>query len=352
MKILYLLPDLGYSSAARQVSLIAPALDPARFTPQVAVLGRAGPLAGPLLAAGIRVHELSESKAAGLRSMARLERLIRDEEPDVIHAWRLPAMRAVCALRFGKRKSAIRFFVSEPQRGGRWNPLDFWFLARADRVFAEPGQAKALHRPGMDSGKVNEIPMAVAPPIAKAAGPEFPTDARVILCVGNLTANHGFRDAIWSFDVLKFVFPDTHLIVIGDGPERERLEQFGRSIGQADFRVRFLPARPDAAALMPAAVAVWVPSRKPCGFQVALEAQAAGVPVLATRLPGLEVLVEDGVTGLLVPPGDPVALARQTRTVLENPDLARRLTAAGRERIASRHAVSDVARRWAEAYSG
>src|SRR2546423_826934 len=58
----------------------------------------------------------------------------------------------------------------------------------------------------------------------------LPPSARLIVCVGALTPAHGFRDAVWGFDVLRYACPELHLVIVGDGPERTNLERFGRAI--------------------------------------------------------------------------------------------------------------------------
>src|SRR3954469_2297001 len=119
MRVLHLLPDLGYSAAARRVSRLAPALPRDRFTPHVAVLGRAGPFAEPLRAAGVPVHELA-GRPADPRALLRLYRLLRELRPDVVHTWRLPAARAAAPLAF----AMPRLIVSAADRGGRSVVLD------------------------------------------------------------------------------------------------------------------------------------------------------------------------------------------------------------------------------------
>lgn len=64
-----------------------------------------------------------------------------------------------------------------------------------------------------------------------------------------------------------------------------------------------------------------------------MEALAAGVPAVATRIAGIPELIEDGVTGLLVPPGEPTATAEAVRRLLEDPELRNRIAAAGREKV-------------------
>jgi glycosyltransferase involved in cell wall biosynthesis len=345
VRLLFLLPDFGYHAAARQVALLAPVLRsltlPARPEVHAAALGDEGPLAAPLRAAGVPVHALGTGRRFGLAPWARLRRLVAGLRPDVVHAWRLPALRAAGALAALGRLRGRRPFglvVSEPRRGGRWTALDRQLLKLADAV----------------AGTSAELPPAVGPPAPGASPPPdvpLPPGARLVACVGALAPAHGFRDAVWAADILKYAVPDLHLAIVGDGPERVRLRPFIDRVNKARAE-EFLylwPPRPDVAALLARAEVVWVPSRSECGRQVLLEAQAAGRPVVASALPGLATLVEDGGTGLLVPPGDPPALARQTRRLLDDPELARRLGSAARQ-AAAWHVPERVAPAYAALY--
>jgi glycosyltransferase involved in cell wall biosynthesis len=85
-----------------------------------------------------------------------------------------------------------------------------------------------------------------------------------------------------------------------------------------------------------------VPSLTDRGRSVAAEAMLAGRPVVASRWPGLAEVVADGLTGYLVPPDDKAALARQTRPLLENAELRRRLGAAGRQRAIAQFSVQGL----------
>jgi glycosyltransferase involved in cell wall biosynthesis len=84
---------------------------------------------------------------------------------------------------------------------------------------------------------------------------------------------------------------------------------------------------------------VWLPSRADRGATSALEAMAAGRPVVASRWPGLAEVVADGETGVLVPPGDKAALARETRLLLDDSERRRRMGEAGQRRAADRFSV-------------
>jgi glycosyltransferase involved in cell wall biosynthesis len=115
------------------------------------------------------------------------------------------------------------------------------------------------------------------------------------------------------------LYQNLHLILAGGGSDRGRVGDFARSIG-VGRQIHLTGPRPDLGPLLARAEVVWVPSLRRGGVGAALEAMAAGRPVVASRVPGLNEVVCDGETGYLVPPGDKPALARQTRLLLDDPD--------------------------------
>jgi glycosyltransferase involved in cell wall biosynthesis len=173
-------------------------------------------------------------------------------------------------------------------------------------------------------------------------------NSRWLLCIGPLEMHKGFKDAIWAFNILGYLYPDLHLLLVGDGPDRVRLERFAPTY--FPDRVLLLGAQADIRGLLAHAEAIWIPSHRLGGINVALEAMAAGKPVVASHLPALAEVVVNGETGFLLPPGDKVGFARQTRLLLENVDLRYRLGESGRRRVESRHSVSQLAQRFAELY--
>jgi glycosyltransferase involved in cell wall biosynthesis len=124
-------------------------------------------------------------------------------------------------------------------------------------------------------------------------------------------------------------------VLFGDGPLRESL---ARRIAAKGFDGRFIMAgfRSDLDRLLPHLDLLVLPSHSEGLPNVALEAQAAGVPVVATAVGGTPEVIEDGQTGFLVPPGDPAALAERIGRLLIDPALRARFAAAGRERVAAR----------------
>jgi glycosyltransferase involved in cell wall biosynthesis len=178
-----------------------------------------------------------------------------------------------------------------------------------------------------------------------------PADAgRVLLGVGPLIGHKGFRDAVWTFDILHFLYDDLQLVLAGEGPDRPRVEEFAR-ITRTNRRIRFTGPLTDLAALRRRAVLAWVPGRAG-GVQAALEAMAAGLPVVASRTPRLAEVVAHGETGLLAGPGDKADFARQTRSLLEDAARCRALGEAGQRRVAERFAPGPMAEACVRAYGG
>lgn len=348
-KIVYLLPDLQYSSATQQVRAVVLAGVVAGPECAVASLGGDGPAAAWFRELGVSVSLLSPTPELPVASAVRLETLLREFQPGTVHVWHLPSLRTYTAARLFKTGTGPRLIVSEPFRGARWTPLDRWLIGKAAAVTtSDVGQTARYHAERLDARRHREIPLAVVPPGPVASPLDMPADARMVIGVGRLTPEHGFRDALWALDVLKFVYPKLYFVLIGDGPERERLQRFSRQIGGDDHRARFVPERADAVALLPTAEVAWVPSRKPCGFQVALDAMAAGVPVVAVGQPGMAELLGDA--GLIAPVGDPVEFAKISRRLLDDPDLRQSCGDAGRARVEANHSINAVAELWRAVY--
>lgn len=171
--------------------------------------------------------------------------------------------------------------------------------------------------------------------VGALAGAEARSDlppGRRILWVNRLDAQKGFPVAVAAFSKVLGEIPDAVLVVVGEGKDREAL---GLLTQDTRARVDMRGAVPnDQVPSYLAASEVFVsPAVGQESFGIALvEAMAAGLPVVATDIPGYREVVSNGVEGLLVPPRDPEALAAGLVTALTEPGLAKRLGEAGRER--------------------
>jgi phosphatidyl-myo-inositol alpha-mannosyltransferase len=198
-------------------------------------------------------------------------------------------------------------------------------VSEAARRFAEP-------RVG---GPFEIVPNGVETARFATAEPTGRPSGTTLLFVGRLDRRKGFPIAVAAFGRLARTRPELRLLVAGDGPERSAVEALPTDLRR---RVTMLGAVPNEAVPRYHATSdVYVgPAIGGESFGVVLvEAMAAGLPVVASDVPGYDEVVRDGVDGLLVPPGDADALADALGRVLDDPAMARRLGETGRARAAT-----------------
>ncbi len=173
------------------------------------------------------------------------------------------------------------------------------------------------------------------------------TGGRPILFVGRLRLRKGVEVLLAALAALRQMGVEARLQIAGDGEHRAAVERTIAELGLAD-RVELL-GRCDArriAALLAGACCLAVPSIYEGMPLVVLEAMAAGLPVVASRVSGIPEVVVDGETGWLVPPETPAALAAALAALLADPREAARRGTAGRRRAAARYRPAVVARIW------
>ena len=209
---------------------------------------------------------------------------------------------------------------------------------------------------GVPPWKISVIPMPVVVRHFERAGERKPVGHR-LLFVGRLVERKGAHVAIEALEVLKRKGREAHLTVVGDGPERDRLEALAGEKGvraQIDFRGS-VPAESVADAfaeadvfLMPA-LTDWKGEQEGFGL-VLVEAMMSGVPVVASQSGGIPDVVTDEETGLLVPERDPEALAGAAARLLTDRALGRRLARSAAEDVRRRFAPEAIARRFEAVY--
>jgi glycogen(starch) synthase len=204
-------------------------------------------------------------------------------------------------------------------------------VRRAAAVITLTDRLAGMLAADVPAGRLHVVPSGMrAAAFHPAAVP--PARRSGVLFVGRLHRQKGLDTLIRALPLLPAA---TTVTLAGDGPERGALERLASDLGVGD-RVTvtgFLPHR-DVPALLAGADVVVLPSRYEELGTALVEAMAAGRPVVASRVGGIPELVRDGVDGLLVPPGDPVALAAAIDRLLGDRRLAARLGASGRTRVA------------------
>lgn len=315
-----------------------------------------------------------ESRAASmsndldLASAARLWRHFAELAPDVVH---LHTSRAAwlgaLALRFGGKGRArgdaaslkrpvvvvTRRMDREVRRNwrtralyGRWTDA---VVAISDSV------ARGLVEGGVDPSRLrvirSSIDLARKPQRERALLREqldaAPQD-RVVLTLGALVPRKGIDVLLEALARLERTGRRPHVWIAGDGEARPALEAQAR---QADLRrVRFLGARSDADDLLAACDVFAMPSRREGLGVAALEAGAASRAVVASNVGGLAEVVEDQVSGLLVPVGDAAALAKALERLIDDDALRARLGSELRRRVEARHAAEAMVAAYEDLY--
>jgi glycosyltransferase involved in cell wall biosynthesis len=357
MKILHVIPSLEYSGATSGLKSLAWCQVRSGDSMRVFNLGPETAFCAELASLGVPVRCGDWRRWIDIRPLMTLRQEVREFSPDVIHAWGLPALRAVAAVG-GRRHPVILSGALSAGRSTSLGRFDRTLISWCGRrvTVRGPAEAERYRSLGVSAEKIVEVPPAVIPTAPTGLSHaevcrllHLPDNARYLCAVGPLEPSKGLRDAIWAFDILHFLFDDLYLLIIGVGPEAPRLREFAQ-IARVARRVQFLGRRADLRTLMTHAEIVWVPSSADRGLNIALEAMAAGKPVIASRWPMLTEAVIDGETGVLVAPGDKGALARETRLLLDDPERRTRLGNAGRRRAEERFGLEAMKRRFDEVY--
>ncbi|MFN8582283.1 MAG: glycosyltransferase family 4 protein [Gemmatimonadaceae bacterium] len=272
-------------------------------------------------------------------SARAVRRALRRFQPDVIHVHepQMPgtSMFATLYARAPVVATFHSYFAREHLQGRIYSafaPLLRPVWRRVDRRIAVSSAARhsVCSRMGYD-------PIAIVPNgadvdvFADAPSAQLPP-GRKLLFVGRLEPRKGFPIAVRAFRSLALEYDDLRLIVVGDGADREAIEELPLDIRD---RVHMLGRVTDAAlpTFHQASDIFISPATGQESFGIVLvEAMAAGMPIVASDIPGYREVSRDGVEALLVAPADPAALADGVRTLLERPELARALAARAVER--------------------
>jgi len=220
-----------------------------------------------------------------------------------------------------------------------YNQLDRWSLRAADRVVTVCGAfAWDLERAGVEAGRILVRHNSVRrfspadPAMMQRVREGLPPGVPILLVVGRLSREKGHLDLLRALDVLRRQMKEErfHVVFVGDGPERAAIETARGQLGLDGF-VTLAGPRPELRPHYGIADAVVMPSHSEGSPNVLLEAMAAGVPVVATRVGGVPEIATDGETALLVAPRDPQAMAAAIRRILHDAELRARISRKARE---------------------
>ncbi len=353
MTLVHLTSSTFFGGPERQMLGLAAALPPESRTifASFAEGGRCESFLGEVRRRGFAAHALAHDTPHLIAAVREVAALLRTLSADVLfcHGYKAILLGRLAARRAGVPAVAVsRGWTGETPRVRAYEWAERRTLRLMDRVVCvSEGQAAKVRRwCRVPDRRLVVIPNAARLDALNGTDPDargrlfgfFPPTfkpERVILAAGRLSPEKGFAVLADAAARICRDDPAAGVVLFGDGVERETIEAKLAALGLRDRFV--LPGfRPDLDALTPAADVVVLPSFTEGLPNVALEASAAGLPVVATAVGGTPEVVADGETGYLVPPGKPDALAARIVELLRDAPLRRRFGDAGRRRMHDR----------------
>jgi glycosyltransferase involved in cell wall biosynthesis len=346
--ILVAIKGLGIGGAEKLIAESASMWDRDRFDYRVVyALPWKDQLVAPIEALGIPVTCIGTGRGMTPSAWWRLRK--EAATADLVHA-HLPAMGAVARVFAGRPVVYTEHNVASSYRGPvRWaNRLTY----RANAALTTVSAAVAASVAGYPGPEPRVVPNGVSCEVPEGAPQRVRHELAIdsgtplVVHVGNIRPHKGHANLVAAVPHLLAAHPDATVVSIGgekhDG-DLDRVRGLADNAGVSG-RLRFLGRRPDAIDFI-AAADVFVDPADFEGLPVAvLEAMALARPVVATAVGGVPGLVHDGETGLLVPPGDPAALAAAVARVLDDPDLGSSIGAAGAKLVEAEHSLEAMVR--------
>jgi L-malate glycosyltransferase len=340
IRLLNVVPTFMCGGTENQFMALGRSLDPNRFELEFACLRRWGAFADEIDARHIPLLECNVTSfrsLSALRQQARLARHVTDRRIDIVHTYSF----------YGN------VFAVPPAR----------LAGFADCILVNAVAVKEwLIGEGYDAAKIVVIPNGVELSRfdrtdgdgSPFRGLGIPDGAPVVLVVSRLNPLKGIESFLEAAALVAPEFPTVRFVIAGDTNPNERpywstLTSLTVRLGLTD-RLIFAGLRRDVPELLSAATISVMPSLNEALSNVVLESMAAGAPVVATRVGGTPEAISDGVNGLLVPPGDPRAMASAMASLLRDQSRARRLGDAARQSIHERFSMERMVSVTAQLY--
>lgn len=361
VKILHVIDSLGIGGMERVVIDVANGLDAAKFEQIVCCLSRRGEAADQLRD-NVRCFDLGKGDKADRLIPLKLARLIRRERPDIVHSQSWSGVDTALAMLFAP---GVKLVHSE--HGRNFHDLHGqtllrriarrWLYQRANLVFAISGEVREFYcrQTKFPVERMRVIPNGIALQRideADAGGVReelgIAADDFVIGTIARLDLN---KDTLTLLRAFAAIPTDSKLklLIVGDGDQRNRLEEFVNSaaLNQA---VIFVGWRRDVPRLLKAMDVFALSSLSEGMPLTVLEAMAARLPVVATAVGALPEMVEEGRTGFLVPVGDAKAMAEALRRLFDERQLAKDFGEAARRKVEREFTIERTLQRYAELY--
>ena len=337
---------------------VASGLDGSRYRSVMCGIDQGGALEPEVRRRGVPYHIMHRRPGLDWRLMGRMFQLLLREKVDVIHTHHLNQLlySAVAARLLGIRivhtEHSVEMYKS---RKLRWMLRVLSIFCRRVTAIGADGEQTLREKVGIPAQKLEIVRAAVdlrrfnvPRALAREALGLKPTD-RVAVIVARLFPEKNHRFLLAAFAEAAERVPDAKLLIVGDGIEQKAIEEVIAKLNLGD-RVAMLGVRRDIPQIL-AGADVFVLSSDREGLPIAvLEAMAAGLPVIATSVGDLPLVVKDGQTGVLVPRRDVGEMAEAMVRLLGDGEECARMGRGGRELVSETYSLDQMVRRHSELY--
>ena len=292
--------------------------------------------------AGVPLDLITERGRFDRSVIGQIRKIVAERQPDIIQTHNVKShflMRFSGLWRTHRWLAFHHGHTTTDFKMQCYNQLDRWSLRIPDRVVTVCGAfARDMERKGVEADRIivrhNSVRRfrAADASAIDSVRKGLPPGVPVLLVVGRLSQEKGHLDLLRALDCLRREMKEEcfHAVLVGDGPEQGRIEAARTQMGLDGF-VTMAGLQHDVRPYYGIADVVVMPSHSEGSPNVLLEAMAAGVPVVATRVGGVPEIAVDRETALLVAPRDPQALALAIREMLQDAGLRARLAQKARE---------------------
>lgn len=361
IRVVHIINSMEVGGAQRQVLNLFQAADRARFDLRLICLAEKGAFGEQLEREGFPVRVIGKGRRVSLAMLMKLVSVLREWKPDVVHC------SVFTANLWGRGAAILAGVPMVIAHEQSTVSLEKWYRRLIDRVLSwkthrilavsddlrrriveeeeiAPRRVAVLYN-AIDCASVQAAePKAIEEPLQLPGCP-----GRRIGIVGRLEYRKDHLTLIRAAARVAQEMPEAAFLLVGDGPERGRLEEEIARL-QIDQNVFLLGERADVPRLLHA-FDIYVLCSITEGLSLSiLEAMAAGLPIVATRVGGNPELLDEGRAGLLVPSGDPEALAQAILRLLREPEHARKLAQAAKERAENLFDIHPIARQLERIY--
>ncbi len=362
-RVVLLIPTLDRSGAEKQFTLLAKGLPKTEFDVKAVALTRGGPYADELASSGIPLTVIGKRSKFDPFSFWKLRAELQRLQPHILHTWLFAANSygRLCSGSLPQTKIVVSERCVDSWKMGWQLWLDRRLISRTDRLVGNSPSVVEFYRElGVPAEKLACIRNGIELPSLDAVADRsirdalldelnLPPDAFIAGYLGRLAKQKRVEDLIWAVETLRQIRPKLFLVIVGDGPERQRLENFARDVGCLDH-VRFLGHREDGSRWLKLFDVFCLASSFEGMSNSLMEAMSIGKPVIASDIPANRELVVQCQTGFLPKLADTVGFMQFLRQLIDEKGLTEELGRAGRERIQQSFSISRMVDAYIEVY--